>query len=45
MSYRLYDACQSKKKLVIIDNCGHGLAYLVDKEKYIKELKEFYYGN
>lgn len=42
MSQRLYDECNSDKKIVLIDNCGHGLAYLVDKEKYIKELREFF---
>lgn len=42
MSEKLYEECQSDKKLVIIDDCAHGLAYLVDKDKYIKELKEFF---
>jgi pimeloyl-ACP methyl ester carboxylesterase len=41
MSEKLYEACVTPKKLVIIDNCGHGLAYLVDKDKYINELKDF----
>ena len=42
MSEKLYEVCNSDKKLVLIDNCGHGLAYLVDKEKYIEEMKEFF---
>ena len=42
MSKKLYLECNSDKKLVLIENCGHGLAYLVEKEKYIKELKEFF---
>lgn len=42
MSVKNYEACASRKKLVIIKGAGHGLAYVVDKEKYLKELKEFF---
>lgn len=42
MSEKLFEACNTDKKLVLIDNCGHGLAYLVDKVKYIEELKNFF---
>ena len=41
MSEQLYESCNADKKLVLYDNCGHALAYLVDKEDYIKEFKEF----
>ena len=42
MSVKNYEACASRKKLVVIKGAGHGLAYVVDKEKYLKELKEFF---
>lgn len=41
MSRSLYDACQSKKALVFIEGAGHGLAYPVNKEKYLTALREF----
>lgn len=41
MSKTLYDACISHKKLVLVDNAGHGLSYPVEKEKYISALVEF----
>ena len=44
MSRESYDACASRKRLVIIEGAGHGLAYPVDPEKYIEELKKFFKG-
>lgn len=42
MSRRLYEICTSKKKkFVTIDGAGHGLAYPVNKEKYVESLREF----
>lgn len=41
MSKTLYDICSSKKRLVLIKDAGHGLAYPVDKAKYLSALKEF----
>lgn len=42
MSRALYDACASeKKRLVTVPNAAHALAYSVDKENYLKTLKEF----
>lgn len=41
MSCRLYEACKSEKKLVIIEGAGHGLAYPADKETYLNAMKEF----
>jgi fermentation-respiration switch protein FrsA (DUF1100 family) len=41
MSEELYRACSSKKKLVKIENAGHGLAYPVDKQQYVESLREF----
>lgn len=42
MSQNLFNECNSTKKLVLIPNAGHGLCYLVDKDKYINELKDFF---
>ena len=42
MSKKLYDACTSKKKIVTINNSDHGVSYLVDPEKYVNELNEFF---
>ena len=42
MSKINYDACRSKKELITIPNAGHGLAYLVEPEKYETTLKEFF---
>ena len=42
MSEQNYDACITRKKLVIIHGAGHGLCYPVDMEKYLKELGDFF---
>lgn len=42
MSEKLYEACSSMKKLVLIDNAEHGISYLVDPDKYLKEAKDFF---
>ena len=43
MSVDNYNACVSeRKRLVIIDGAGHGLCYVIDEEKYVKELKDFF---
>ena len=42
MSIKLYDACNSEKKLVTINNAEHGVSYLVDPDKYINELNSFF---
>ena len=36
-----FNACPTKKKLVTYPNTGHGMCYLVDKEKYVNEIKDF----
>jgi pimeloyl-ACP methyl ester carboxylesterase len=40
MSRRLYEACTSEKALAIIPNAGHGLAFPVEKETYLKAIKD-----
>ena len=42
MSKINYDACHCRKKLVTIPNAGHGLSYLVEPEKYLSSLREFF---
>ena len=42
MSKINYDACTAKKRLVMIEGAGHGLAYPVAPERYITELKDFF---
>lgn len=42
MSKRNFEACAAEKRLVIIGGAGHGIAYPVDKEYYLKEAKEFF---
>ncbi len=42
MSERMYEACSNeKKRLIKIKGAGHGLAYPVGREGYIKELRAF----
>lgn len=42
MSQLNYDACQSKKKLVLIPGAGHGLSYPVAPERYLAEVDSFF---
>ena len=42
MSKNVYDLCQSTKRLVYIEGSDHGIAYLVDPEKYVSELEDFF---
>lgn len=41
MSKALFEACASKKSFVTIEGAGHGLAFPVNKEKYISALRKF----
>ena len=45
MSGQLYDACKAPKCLVTIPEAGHGLAYLVQPERYLEEMAEFFTQN
>lgn len=42
MSEKLYNACNSKKRLVSIKDGKHGTSYFKDSDTYIKELNEFF---
>ena len=42
MSINMYNKCQSTKKLVLIPNASHGIAYLVEPELYLNEVINFF---
>lgn len=42
MGVRNFAACRTRKALVTIKGAGHGLAYPVDKQKYISSIREFF---
>lgn len=42
MSVKNYKFCPSRKKLLTIPGAGHGLSYLVDPDKYLDALIEFF---
>ncbi len=43
MSEECYNACTSKNKYLIkVEGAGHGLAFPLDQERYIKEVKDFF---
>ena len=41
MSVECFEACNAPKKLVTIEGAGHGLAFPVNREKYINSLHDF----
>lgn len=42
MSKAVYDACSSRKQLVLVQGAGHGLSYPKDPEAYLKAAGEFF---
>lgn len=42
MSVENFEACGTEKKMVTINGAGHGLAFPVNKEKYLFEAGEFF---
>lgn len=42
MSQNIYDACTSKKRLVIVPGAGHGLSFPADPELYRQAMQEFF---
>ena len=42
MSRENFDACTSRKMLIITPGAGHGLCYPVDSEGYLKALRDFF---
>ena len=45
MSQKIYDLCQSPKKLVTIPKAGHGMVYIIDNDLYFKSVTEFFTEN
>ena len=43
MSKINYEACTSRKKLVLIPGAGHGLSFPVDQQGYLAEMEEFFH--
>ena len=44
MSQINYDACPSRKKLVLIPGAGHGLSFPVSPDLYVQEMDDFFHG-
>ena len=41
MTKQNYDACKAKKVFVSVPDAGHGMCYLIDRERYERELDQF----
>ena len=41
MTMQAYDACTGPKELLLIKDAGHGVSFLVDREKYIQTIIRF----
>jgi pimeloyl-ACP methyl ester carboxylesterase len=41
MSRKIHEANKEKIRLVTVPNAGHGLSYMIDSDKYTKEVKGF----
>lgn len=42
MSRRMHEACQSRKTLALIPGAGHGLAFPIARDAYIRMLQDFF---
>ncbi len=42
MSHANYEKCKSVKKIITVPGAGHGLSYIIDPQKYLEALKEFF---
>lgn len=45
MTQQGYDACIGPKQLLLVEGAGHGVSFLVDKERYGKMIEEFLRDN
>ena len=45
MSWENYNACVAPKRMVVIPGAGHGLAYIMDPDRYLQEMAEFFTAN
>ena len=43
MSYENFKSTNSRSKLITMKTAGHGLCYLLEPERYLKELSDFFY--
>ena len=41
MTKESYRACSGFKKLLLVEGAGHGVSFLVDRDRYIREIKGF----
>ncbi|MFQ9716209.1 MAG: alpha/beta hydrolase [Blautia sp.] len=42
MTYENYKACVAPKRLLVVPGAGHGMSYIVEKEKYEETLRKFW---
>ena len=42
MSYTNYKNCKSTKKIVTVPGAGHGLSYMIDPNKYLESVTDFF---
>ncbi|MEE0946574.1 MAG: alpha/beta hydrolase [Acutalibacteraceae bacterium] len=42
MSEQIFEVTASKKRLILIDDAGHGLSYLKNPNRYLNELSDFF---
>lgn len=45
MTLENYEACRSPKKLLLVENAGHCMSFLVDQEAYTGAVREFFETN
>ncbi len=41
MAYKIFEACNNKKQLLIVKGAGHGLSYIIDEELYKRTINDF----
>ena len=44
MSEKMYEACASPKRLMLVEGCGHAAAYMMAKEEYEKNVNDLMNG-
>ena len=44
MSQRNYNACSSRKKVILIPGAGHGLSFPVAPQRYLDEMADFFHS-
>ena len=45
VSQTLFEACPEPKRLVLIPGADHGLSYIIDPERYLQEVADFFSEN